>query len=398
MTLTHLPSGSAMNTIGIAYILTTRAPGFSIGSKFIWNPYAEGTKLPRNPLPCLPKAAKEKIMRQLGSLIAQILKLPYEEIGSLYELDGNVRVGQCLSRALTWSGRDLCEGIARGPFSNDEDYYDSVLSALRYHAEQLPLSHHLFLAPIPQAKDFETLSSYRSAVQQWNDFATVGWKIDSSKNRLDYIAVAHLMRNLIPAISIPQQKYYLKPPDLSVSNIFIDDAFNITCIIDWTSCFTAPLPTLLVTPRFPHPRDDVDADLASIFKESVIVHSSQMKDVLKDPLTWALAQKSWFFMQLADLDGHEDYHHFIKLYTSVYANLSGTDVRELFDALRANDTFTNQAKLRLIEDLPLSEIQRKEKDYFTYSRPGAEDLARKLSEKAEKEACFVADCSSWSSV
>ena len=298
---------------------------------------------------------------------------------------------------MTWSGRDLCREIARGPFNNDKDYYDSVLSALRYHAEQLPLSHHLFLAPVPKAKDFETLSDYRSATQLWNDFTTVGLKIDSSKNRLDYIAMAHLMRNIIPSISTCQQKYYLKPPDLSMSNIFIDDDFNITCIIDWTSCFTVPLPTLLITPSLPHPRDDVDPEMASIFKESVISHSPQMKDVLEDPSSWYLAQKSRLFMQLADLDGCEDYHHFIELYTSVHTDLSGTDVRELFDALRVIDTFTGEAESRLTEDLPASEIQRKEKDYFSHSRLGAEDLARKLSEKARKEAGFVADCNVWKS-
>ncbi|CZS88451.1 uncharacterized protein RCO7_04372 [Rhynchosporium graminicola] len=387
---------SAMNTIEVIYMITTRAPGYSIGSKCLWKPYAEDIKLPRNPLPCLPTAAKEKIMRQLGFFTSKILQSPFEEIGSLFERKGKVRIGRCLSRTLTWFGRDLCGEIARGPFTNDKDYYDSVLSALQYHAEQLPLSHHLFLAPVPKAKDFETTSDYKSAAQQWNDFATIDQKIDSSKNRLDYIAMAHLMRDIIPSISIPRQKYYLKPPDLSMSNIFIDDTFNITCIIDWTSCFTVPLPTLLIAPGFPHPRDDVDADMASIFKESVISHSSQIKDVLEDDACWELAQKSRLFMQLADLDGYGDYHQFIQLYTSVHTDLRGADVRGLFDALRIDDTFTRQAKSRVIKDLPASEIQRKEKDYFSHSRSGNEDLARKLSAKAGMEAGFVADCSTWS--
>ena len=85
MKLIYSPSGSAINTIKIAYILTTRAPGFSISSKFLWSPLAEGIKLPRNSLPCLPKAAKEKIMRQLGFLIAKILQSPFEKISSLYK-------------------------------------------------------------------------------------------------------------------------------------------------------------------------------------------------------------------------------------------------------------------------------------------------------------------------
>ena len=53
---------------------------------------------------------------------------------------------------------------------------------------------------------------------------------------------------------------------------------------------------------------------------------------------------------------------------------------------------------RVTEDLPASEIQRQEKEYFAHSRPGAEDLARTLSDKARAEAGFVADCGLWSSV
>jgi hypothetical protein len=116
----------------------------------------------------------------------------------------------------------------------------------------------MFLAPVPKPKEFLSYSSYRSVVQSWNDFVAVGSKIDSNKNRLDYITAAYLLRDVVPSISTNEQKYYLKPPDLSASNIFIDDDFNITCIIDWTSCFTVPLSALLITPSFPHPRDEVD--------------------------------------------------------------------------------------------------------------------------------------------
>jgi hypothetical protein len=243
-----------LNDIGIPYILTTEAPGFSISSKFVWDPYPEGTKQPRKPLPCISRADKEKIMRQLGMLTSKILNSPFEKIGSLYEREGKVHVGECLSRALTWSSRDSFGDIERGPFSDDKDYYESILSALCHHAGKLPLEHHLFLAPVPKAKDFQTLSSYQSAVRLWNDFAAVDSKVDSSKNRLDYITAAHLLCDVIPSISIRQKQYYLKPPDLSLPNIFIDHDCNITCIIDWTSCFltgisTPPNPLAHVTPR-----------------------------------------------------------------------------------------------------------------------------------------------------
>ncbi len=95
-------------------------------------------------------------------------------------------------------------------------------------------------------------------------------------------------------------------------------------------------------------------------------------------------------MQLANLDSVKDYHHFIKLYILVYTNLSGTDVRGLFNALRINDTFTSQAKSRLTEDLPASEMHRKETDYFTHSRPGVKDFGKETlgySNKGSRVCC-----------
>jgi len=141
----------------------------------------------------------------------------------------------------------------------------------------------------------------------------------------------------------------------------------------------------------------VDAEMISIFKESVIGHSPQMKEVLEDPSSWDLAQKSRLIMQLIDLDGLEDYFQFVELYTSVHPDTNQTGVRRLFNALRENDTFIGQAKSLLKEDLLASEVRKREKAYFTYSQPGAEDLARKLSDKAGTEKEFVADCRLWKS-
>ncbi|KAH6667124.1 hypothetical protein B0J14DRAFT_183036 [Halenospora varia] len=382
--------GSRSNEIGVPFILATRAPGFSISSKFIWDPYPEGMKQPRCPLPCLPRVAKEKIMRQLGMITSQILNRPFDQIGSLRERDGEYHIEECLSPALTWSSRDSFDDIARGPFNNDKEYYESLLSALHRHAEKLPLEYHVFLAPVPKPKEFPSLSSYLSAVRLWNDFVTIGSKIDSSKNRLDYIAVAHLLRNIIPSISTNQQKYYLKPPDFSLSDIFIGDDYNITCIIDWTSCFTVPLSMLLIAPSFSHPRDGVDTAMIPIFKDSVIRYSSQMNKEVSNPLFWDLAQKSQLFMKLIDLDGLPDYFHFVELYTSVYTDTDETDVRRYFNTLREDDVFVGQARMLLKDDLPASEIQKQEKEYFAHSPSGAEALARKLTEDADLDREFVA--------
>jgi hypothetical protein len=122
-----------------------------------------------------------------------------------------------------------------------------------------------------------------------------------------------------------------------------------------------------------------------------------MKEVLEDPASWDLAQKSRLFMQLIDLDGLEDYFQFVELYTSVHPDTNQTDVRRLFNALREKDTFIGQAKSLLKEDLLTSAVRKKEKEYFAFSRPEAEELARKLSDKAGTEKEFVADCRLWKS-
>lgn len=140
-------------------------------------------------------------------ITSQLLKQPFDKVGSLTERDGGYHVEECLSRALTWSARDSFDTIARGPFNNDREYYDALLSALCRHAEKLPLEHHIFRAPVPKLKEFLSHSSYHSAVQTWNDFVTVGSNIDSSKNRLDYITMAHILRNIMPSISTNEQKY-----------------------------------------------------------------------------------------------------------------------------------------------------------------------------------------------
>lgn len=116
-------SAHSENDIGVPYIITTKAPGFSIESRFVWQPYPEGMKLPRNPLPCLPTVAKEKIMRQLGQLTCRLLEHPFSKLGSLFKRDGEYVVEECLSPTFTWNSRDSLSEAARGPFDNEKAYY-----------------------------------------------------------------------------------------------------------------------------------------------------------------------------------------------------------------------------------------------------------------------------------
>ncbi|KAF7875044.1 hypothetical protein EAF04_002216 [Stromatinia cepivora] len=252
-----------------------------------------GGHLTSQSLPYLGRTHKEKITKQLGLLRAQLSKLRFDKIGSLYIEGDKFHVKKCLSPALIWYRRDCLDEVSRGPFLSTKEFYESMLAAFLLHVKELPLEPHMFFAPLPKASEFETHSKYTSAVCRWNDYLTVGGKIDHSYNRLDYCIAVHYLRDMIPSIDVPASTipsefangYPLHHPDLSSSNIFVDEDFNISCIIDWTFCSTVPMAMLLTTPSLPEPRSDIDSSLIPFFR-SGFGHSTLAEQI------WISAQRS----------------------------------------------------------------------------------------------------------
>jgi hypothetical protein len=396
-------SSSGRNTIGIPFILMSKAPGFPL-SRFAWDACPEGMISSRKPRPYLGRANKEKIIAQLGTVTSQLLNLRFDKIGSLFEEDGEYRVKECLSPALIWHQRDsLGDDVARGPFQHDLDYYQSLLSAFLLHAKELPLEQHAFFAPIPELKELETFLAHRSAVSRWNDFVALGSKIDSSKNRLDYCIPGHFLQKMIPEIG-PQSFTTLETlgsgfplwhPDLSTSNISVDNEFNITCIIDWAFSSTVPISTLLMTPSLPHPRDEVDPTLVPTFRASFTHQFFEGKAVKLDPEFWDSTRRAWLFTRLVTLDGLQDYRYFTELYALVYKPEGEINVPRLFRGAQKEIEFVELARTLAEEDRPVSEIKRDEEDYFRFSNPGREAIARKLTLMAELSEGFVADRRLW---
>jgi hypothetical protein len=381
----------------------SKAPGFPL-SRFAWDACPEGMILSRKPRPYLGRTNKEKIMTQLGTITSQLLNLRFDKIGSLFEEDGRYCVKQCLSPALIWHQRDsLGDDVARGPFQHDHDYYESLLSAFLLHVKELPLEQHAFFAPIPKPRELETFLAHRSAVSRWNDFVTLGSKIDSSKNRLDYCIAGHFLRKMIAAIG-PQSfatlgnlenRFPLWHPDLSTSNTFVDDDFNITCIIDWAFSSTVPISTLLTTPSLPHPRDDVDTTLVPTFRASFTRQFFEGKDIKLDPEFWDSTRRAWLFTRLVTLDGLQDYRYFTELYALVYKPEDEINVPRLFKGVQKEMEFVELARTLAEDDRPVSKIKRDEEDYFRFSGPGREAIARKLTMMAELSEGFVADRRLW---
>jgi hypothetical protein len=189
--------------------------------------------------------------------------------------------------------------------------------------------------------------------------------------------------------------YPLGHPDLSTSNIFVDDDFNITCIIDWAFSSTVPISTLLMTPSLPHPRDEVDTTLVPSFRVSFIDNFFQGKDIKLDSEFWDSTRRAWLFTRLVTLDGLGDYHYFTELYASVYKPQDEINVPKLFKAIQKEEEFVELARMLAEDDRLASEIKRDEEDYFRCSGSGKEAIARKLTMVAELSEGFVADKKLW---
>lgn len=376
----------------------SKGPGFPL-NKFAWNSRPRSMTSSLKEGPCLDNISKEKIMKQLGEITSQLLSLRFDKIGSLFEEDGRYFIKECLSPALIWHQRDyLQDEVSRGPFQYEQDYFKSLVSALLLHVKELPLQQHAFFAPIPERKNFKTYHTYRAAVDRWNDFVTIGSKIDSSTNRLDYCITGHFLQEMIPTISRQLFKnfgdlngYPICHPDLSSNNIFIDEDFNITCIIDWEFSSTVPISTLLMTPNLPHPRDEVDAKLVRAFRASFAHHFGH--DI--DSELWDSTQRTWLFTRLVTLDDLQDYRYFSELYALVYNPETRISVPKLFRMVREKEEFVETAKILAADDRPAEEIKRKEEDYFSSGYSRSEAVARELSIRAKLSQEFVADENLW---
>jgi len=197
--------------------------------------------------PDISQEQKAKIV-QLGTITEQLSRLSFKQAGSLFEEDGEFHIKTCLSRGLLLNGRHALGDIHRGPFKYEEDYYNAQISAFVEHVKYLPLGHHCFFAPVPARSEYDDYAGYRKASDWWSDFVTVQSKIDSSDNRADYVIVGEILSETITKWADDlsdgdrEHRFVLHHPDLSVNNIYIDEDFNITCIIDWHSAPLYPYP------------------------------------------------------------------------------------------------------------------------------------------------------------
>lgn len=133
----------------------------------------------------------------------------------------------------------------------------------------------MFHAPVPTQQEYDTFSEYHIATDRWNDYVTVGAKIESAKNRLGYTSAALAILELVPLLAerddqILSSGFPLFHPDLSTSNLFVDDDMNVTCLIDWACTSSVPKPMLLVCPGLPHSRNPTPLEFVDSFAQGFV--------------------------------------------------------------------------------------------------------------------------------
>ncbi|KAF2191286.1 hypothetical protein K469DRAFT_720275 [Zopfia rhizophila CBS 207.26] len=394
-------SSTRLNEIGVPFILMSKAHGSPLGTR-TWHSQLHDIPNSSIPRPCLTLKEKKKVMRQLGEITSQLSCLRFDKIGSLFEEEGCYSVKTCLSPGLLLHGRHTLKDIPRGPFFRESDYFRSLISALLLHIQCLPLEHHAFFAPVPVPAEYNSYASYLSATDRWNDFITVGSKIDSSKNRLDYFITGRLLEGMIPSLTTELNAFAstfgdgfpICHPDLSASNIFVDDDCNITCIIDWAFSSTVPIATLLMTPGLPHPRNETEPSLISPFRAGFTDHFNWEDSKMIPLASWEATRKVWLFTRLVNFDALQDYNHFTELYAIVYKQRV-TDIPALFREQYVETAVSNMAKILAADDQTPSDIKRGEDAYFSNVGLQRHALSRKLTIAAALGRGFVADRKLW---
>ncbi|KAF7560258.1 hypothetical protein G7046_g3883 [Stylonectria norvegica] len=395
-------SGSEENDIGIPYILESKAPGRAL-SDYDWFDVSREPPGYELPWPLLPLSDedRQKVMRQLGTIMARLSEIRFDKIGSISEDDqGRFHIGECLSPSLVWQWRDSLDAVTdRGPFPEECHYLNSLILAFTSHAKDLPLNPHVFFAPLPDSLEYPTWDSLRAAVDRWNDFIAVGDKTESSRNRLSYCIAGQFLRDMVPQLqSTADGGFTLSHPDLHLGNIFVDEDLNITCLIDWGFTTSGPITELLATPGLEGstslpPRSQTDA-----FRSSFDSVTSKI-----EPNEWNKADMMWLFSRLVRLLSKQDLDLFKALYEIVFESENGgllgsVDYARLFQQ-RAQDDSNKRLSAELREDDPSKDEARKhEEAAFCYAEERKWDslaIARKVTLMSEMNAGFVADKRLW---
>ncbi|KAG2017094.1 hypothetical protein GB937_005691 [Aspergillus fischeri] len=370
---TNFASPTDENPIGIPYILMSKASGVPL-SKYDWTEHRMHPNMCGDSERTLMLSQKRKVMEQLGGIHAHMSNLWFDHISLLCTENRDYNIGKCLFPSLLLQGRDEFndDEIPRGPFTTSGAFYAALICAFFTHVKELPMEHHLFRGPVPILQEYESYEDYKIATDRWNDYVAVGSKTENMRNCLDYALVGVSLTDWVPLLAGNDSQFKcvdfpLYHPDLSSQNIFMDDNFNITCIIDWAFASSIPPSMLLVCPGLPHPHDNIQPFLKESFAKGFVTgHGFNGQS----DLDFSHSSIYWAFLRLVSLDSLQDYLHFSKLFKKISSFL-GED-----------------------ETGP-GEFTEDESQYFSCVGPERQALSRYLTMVTEMNPTFVADMRLW---
>lgn len=313
----------------------------------------------------------------------------FDQIGSLFRKDGSYFTGKCLYSSLLWQSRDEFDedDIPRGPFTEAESFYKALISALFVHVTELSMEHHLFQGPVLLPEKYDDFQEYRIATDRWNDYVAVVSKTDSMQNRLDYALVGLSLQDSVPLLAEKDNhtkcRGLLSQPDLSCQNIFVDDEFNITCIIDWAFASSIPHSMLLVRPGLPYPRDRIQPSLTNPFSRAFVAAGGF--DGEKD-LYFSYGSIFWAFSRLVNLDALQDHLHF----SGFLQKLTGQEVCPYLHRLREREEIKQIHQILLTYEVDEKGPNKDEKRYFSCVGHERYALSQHLTMIAEMNKDFVA--------
>ena len=316
---------------------------------------------------------KAKVVFQLGVVTEQLSRLSFNQAGSLFEDDGEYTIKTCLSRGLILNERHTLEDIHRGPFHNARDHYEAQVLAFTEHVKYLPLGHHCFFAPIPAASEYDDYIQFRDASNWWCDFITVQSKIDSSDNRADFVIAGEILSEIITKWTNDGvrdtcgPRFALHHADLNVNNIYVDEDFNITCIIDWAFCSAVPLSMLLMAPGLPQSRHEIDASLFTAFEGGFrsSLQKSQSQGIPTESVLCGILSHSrpmWILSRILSFDTTADYHLFRALWD--LSKSCNQDVAAIFHLKQSSAHYISLHSELEKEDQTKERVAKLESAYF----------------------------------
>ncbi|PIG81031.1 hypothetical protein AARAC_006078 [Aspergillus arachidicola] len=338
---------------------------------------------------------KEKVMKQLGEIQAHLSNVRFDKIGSLFLKNGSYITWKCLYPALTWQGRDEFneQDIPRGPFTEAKSFYLALIRVLLADVKELPVGHHLFHGPVPVPQECDNFRDYRTAIDRWNDYVAIGSKTESTQNTLDYALVGVALRDNVPLLAEKDNRikcngFPLCHPDLSCQNIFVDDQFNITCIIDWAAASSVPPSMLLVCPRLPHPRDGIQLYLRKAFADGFVAAHGYNGE--KD-LHFSDNSSFWALCRVANLSGLQDHVYFSQLVDSCI----GREVHSHIRQLRDREEYKAFSRILLAYEIEEEGHSKEEKNYLSCVFRERLMLSQHLTMISDINRDFVADKRLW---